>query len=110
MIDRLFVYGSLAPGRSNAHVLADVPGHWEPASVKGTLRQQGWGAAIGYPGIVLDDAASDVRGFLFTSDLLEEHWSRLDDFEGDGYRRVLTRARRNDGTVVDAYVYELSGS
>ena len=31
MINRLFVYGTLAPGRANAHVLADIPGTWEPA-------------------------------------------------------------------------------
>lgn len=55
MTDRLFVYGTLAPGRPNEHVLADVEGTWEPATVKGTLLQEGWGAAAGYPGIVLDD-------------------------------------------------------
>jgi gamma-glutamylcyclotransferase (GGCT)/AIG2-like uncharacterized protein YtfP len=108
MTDRLFVYGTLAPGRSNAHVLADVPGHWEPASVTGTLLQQGWGAAAGYPGIVLDRDGDEVHGVLLTSDALRDHWLRLDEFEGDGYRRVLTRARRNDGTFVDAYIYELS--
>ena len=46
-MERLFVYGSLAPGRPNAHVLAEVPGSWEPASVKGRLRAEGgawrWG-------------------------------------------------------------------
>ena len=55
MIDRLFVYGSLAPGKPNEHVLANVPGNWEPASVRGTLRQEGWGAAIGFPGITLEE-------------------------------------------------------
>ena len=52
MTDRLFVYGTLAPGRPNAHVLADVPGTWESATVRGTLVQDGWGAAAGYPGIL----------------------------------------------------------
>ncbi len=81
---RLFVYGTLAPGRSNAHVLADVPGQWEPATVKGTLVQEGWGAAEGYPGIVLDDDGGDVQGLLFSSEQLAEHWARLDAFEGEG--------------------------
>jgi|GEM_PF-3969694 len=40
-------YGTLAPGRPNEHVLVEVPGHWEPATVKGTLLQEGWGAADG---------------------------------------------------------------
>jgi gamma-glutamylcyclotransferase (GGCT)/AIG2-like uncharacterized protein YtfP len=65
---RLFVHGTLAPGRPNAHELADVPGDWAPAIVTGTLVQQGWGAALGYPGIVLNNGQDLVEGFLFTSD------------------------------------------
>ena len=109
MTPRLFVYGTLAPGRANAHVLAPVPGTWEPATVTGRLLPEGWGAAAGYPGIILDEQGGPVAGLLFTSDSLGEHWSRLDAFEGDGYRRVRTTVRRQDGTVVDAYVYALSG-
>src|SRR5438552_3926986 len=35
MTHRLFGYGKLAPGRRNEHVLADVPGEWESATVHG---------------------------------------------------------------------------
>ena len=107
MMPRLFVYGTLAPGRSNAHLLADIPGDWEPATVIGTLVPDGWGAAAGYPGVVLDERGGEVAGFLFSSERLGEHWSRLDDFEGDGYQRVLTKAKRKNGTTVDCYVYRL---
>ena len=110
MTHRLFVYGTLAPGRPNAHVLAEVPGQWEPATVTGTLRQQGWGAEVGYPGIVLDERGDEIKGFLFSSENLTECWARLDAFEGDGYSRVLTPVRLDDGTVVDAYIYSLSGT
>lgn len=109
MPHRLFVYGTLAPGRSNAHVLAQVPGEWEPATVTGTLLQEGLGAAAGYPGIILDEYGVDVGGLLFSSDALADHWPRLDAFEGDGYERVLTTATRRDGSVVPAYIYALSG-
>jgi gamma-glutamylcyclotransferase (GGCT)/AIG2-like uncharacterized protein YtfP len=105
---RLFVYGTLAPGRPNEHVLADVPGKWEAAIVKGTLLPEGWGAAAGYPGIVLDEHGGVVEGLLFSSDSLAEHWTRLDEFEGEGYERVLTTAMRKDGTPVEAYIYRLS--
>jgi len=64
--NRLFVYGTLAPGRSNAHVLADVPGVWEPATVTGTLLPVGWGAAAGFPGLILDAHGTAVAGFLFS--------------------------------------------
>ena len=110
MTHRLFVYGTLALGRPNEHVLADVPGEWEPATVTGTLLQVGWGAAMGYPGIVLDEHGGEVKGFLFSSESLAEHWARLDEFEGEGYERVLTTVTLKDGTAVDAYIYRLSGN
>lgn len=108
MTERLFVYGTLAPGRINAHVMADIPGQWEPASVTGTLLQEGWGAAQGFPGIVLDEHGAPVPGLVFSSDHLAEHWARLDEFEGEGYRRVLTTATLADGRRVQAYIYSLS--
>ena len=101
----LFVYGTLAPGRPNEHVLADVPGLWQPARVNGTLLPRGWGAALGYPAIRLDDSADAVEGLLFTSDELDDHWDRLDDFEGDGYERVATQVRLLGGSHADAFIY-----
>jgi gamma-glutamylcyclotransferase (GGCT)/AIG2-like uncharacterized protein YtfP len=110
MTNRLFVYGTLAPGRPNEHVLADLPGEWKPATVIGTLLPEGWGAAAGYPGIVLRKPGGEVEGLLFSSDSLPEHWARLDEFEGEGYERVLTTARLKDGKIVDAYIYRLRGN
>jgi len=109
MIDRLFVYGTLAPGRPNEHMLAQVPGRWEPAVVRGKLLEEGWGAAAGYPGMVLDDRGDEVHGLIFTSQELEAHWDRLDEFEGEGYERVLVSALLQDGMRVEAYIYKLSG-
>ncbi|WP_052110175.1 gamma-glutamylcyclotransferase family protein [Knoellia sinensis] len=113
MTDRLFVYGTLAPGRPNEHVLADVLGTWEAATVRGTLLPHGWGAEVGFPGIVLaeegvEDGAEDgleVGGVLFSSEELARHWERLDEFEGEGYERVLTRVTRDNGETVDAHIY-----
>lgn len=107
MTERLFVYGTLAPGRPNAHILADVPGTWLPASVTGTLRAEGWGAAMGYPGLDLDDHGQAVEGLVFSSDELPKHWARLDEFEGDAYRRILTTVRLANGEHVQAYLYAL---
>lgn len=107
MAERLFVYGTLAPGRPNEHLLADLPGQWQPASVRGTLLQQGWGAAAGFPGIVLDESGPEVRGMLFTSAVLSERWQRLDDFEGAGYERRLTPVTLRGGDSVPAYIYVL---
>ena len=73
--------------------------------VRGRLFEHGWGAATGFPALVLQEDGREVHGLLFSSAALPEHWDRLDEFEGGGYRRVLTRAQRPDGAVVDAYVY-----
>ena len=107
---RLFVYGTLAPGRPNEHVLAGVPGTWEPATVRGTLFPEGWGAAAGYPGIVLSEDGDEVEGLVFSSPELPAHWARLDAFEGDGYVRVPVTARLEGGATVEAHVYALSSS
>ena len=107
MIDRLFVYGTLAPGRPNEHVLTEIPGTWEPATVRGTLLQKGWGAAAGFPGIVLDGSSGKVHGFIFSSEQLLAHWARLDAFEGDGYERLVTSAKLGSGSVVEVYIYAL---
>ena len=107
MIQRLFVYGTLAPGRPNAHVLGKIEGFWEAATVTGTLHQEGWGATMGYPGIVLDKIGKEIQGFLFSSEKLSDHWAELDAFEGKSYERVLTVVKLKDTTTVDAYIYEL---
>ena len=98
MTTHLFVYGTLAPGRPNEHVLAGLDGTWRPATMRGSLHQDGWGAALGYPGIVLDDTAGEVEGYVFSSDGLPVMWAELDEFEGAGYEHVVGPARFNDGT------------
>lgn len=108
MPERLFVYGTLAPGRSNAEQLARVPGTWSRARVRGRLFPKGWGASLGYPALVLDADCGIVEGFLFSSDVLQAHWERLDAFEGEGYERVRTQVEREDGTMLEAYIYQLS--
>ncbi len=109
MIERLFVYGTLAPGRPNEHVMDEIGGSWEAATATGTLRQEGWGAEMGYPGIDLDAHGDEIPGFLFSSEKLSDHWAKLDEFEGRAYERVLTKVKLTDNRTVDAYIYALRG-
>ena len=104
---RLATYGSLAPGRANHHQLAGLEGEWRRGSVRGRLVEEGWGAALGYPGLILDPEGGEVEVQLFQSADLQEHWSRLDAFEGDGYRRVVTQVHTADGAL-DACLYVLA--
>ena len=107
MIQRLFVYGTLAPGKPNEHLLEEIGGSWQKASVRGRLSPEGWGATLGYPAIVLDKLGDEVDGFLFSSDKLSTYWTNLDEFEGECYERVLTTAILSDKSTVEAYVYTL---
>ncbi len=107
MTERLAVYGTLAPGRPNAHVLAELAGRWIEGTVRGHLRSDGWGAELGYPGIVLDPDGPVVDVVVLESVALCDHWRRLDEFEGPGYRRTTTTVRTADGPV-DAAIYVLA--
>jgi gamma-glutamylcyclotransferase (GGCT)/AIG2-like uncharacterized protein YtfP len=104
---RLAVYGTLAPGRSNYHQLADLEGQWRRGTVRGRLDRAGWAASIGYPGLILDPVGPIVDVDLFESAALPQHWPRLDEFEGSDYRRVVTRVSTLDGDV-DACIYVIN--
>lgn len=108
---RLFVYGSLQPGGPNEHVLTDIGGEFAPAVIQGRLVEQGWGAALGYPGLVLgQDNKDEIRGHVFTSPHLPQHWATLDEFEGAEYSRLVSTVTLTDGECVDAWVYVLSAT
>ena len=105
---RLAVYGSLAPGRVNHHQLAALRGQWQRGTVQGNLVHAGWGAALGFPGLILDPSGPPVEVYLFESVDLPSHWALLGEFEGPGYRRVVTQVRTPGGPL-NAYIYVLAG-
>ncbi|KJV30109.1 gamma-glutamylcyclotransferase family protein [Pantoea sp. SM3] len=102
----LFVYGTLQPGHSNAHILENIGGEWQPGTVNGIFYERGWGAAADFPGIVLDNNAGHVKGSLFFSEYLTAHWPMLDEFE-DGYDRVDVEVTTPEGAKIIAWIYQL---
>ena len=104
---RLAIYGTLAPGRVNHHQISALAGKWRRGTVKGKLFSSGWGAAHGFPGLILDPLGPSVDVHLFESPELPEHWARLDEFEGPGYRRVLTTVSTEEGEQ-SAWIYVLA--
>jgi gamma-glutamylcyclotransferase (GGCT)/AIG2-like uncharacterized protein YtfP len=104
---RLATYGTLAPGRVNHHQLAGLKGRWQQGTVRDRLVDAGWGAALGHPGLVLDPLGPVVEVYLFESAELPDNWSRLDEFEGTGYRRVVTQVRTANGEL-DAWIYVIA--
>ncbi|MEM1203438.1 MAG: gamma-glutamylcyclotransferase [Acidobacteriota bacterium] len=107
-MQRLFVYGTLSPGRPNHHVVEKIAGTWEAATVQGVLVEEGWGAAFGSPGLVLRADGDEVHGYMLQSPELDEYLPMLDEFEGDEYRRVVGQVRGVNSGEVDAYLYVLS--
>ena len=108
MIEHFFVYGSLQPGGPNEHKLADIEGEWQPATVRGRLVAEGWGAELGYPGMIADEAGETIEGQLLSSETLHQHWQALDAFEGEQYQRITVDAVLPDGSSVAAQVYTLN--
>lgn len=106
---QLAVYGSLAPGQPNHQAVAHLSGSWAGGFVvHGHLQETGWGAALGYPALIWhrDGPATEIT--LFTSPQLPLHWPRLDEFEGEDYRRILVPLYRDGQFITVANLYEAS--
>lgn len=101
---RLATYGTLAPGRPNHHQLSALGGEWKPGIIRGRLVQNGWGAALGFPAFVPAEDGDAIEVSLFESIDLPHHWTRLDAFEGDEYRRAHINVETTDG-IVEACIY-----
>jgi gamma-glutamylcyclotransferase (GGCT)/AIG2-like uncharacterized protein YtfP len=94
----LAVYGTLAPGEPNHHVVAPLGGEWTDGVIEGDLFPEGWGATLGYPACRPRAGAPAVAVKVLSAPALAAAWPVIDRFEGPGYRRilvpVLTRERR----------------
>lgn len=104
-MDHLFVYGTLAPGERNAHIMEGMVGNWRRASVRGKRFESGWGRHKGAPGFYPNPQGEIVHGLIFSSDDLPAHWDRLDAFEGSDYDRVPIIATLETGDTIEAYIY-----
>ena len=105
MIDhRLAVYGSLAPGKSNHHMLAKYPGTWTRGRVRGHLVNAGWGAAGGFPGLIPRADGPWVSVDVFESAALPNAWAELDTFEGSEYARVPIDVFSEDSDAASMFV------
>ena len=93
--------------RSEPPSIGRIEGELAPREpCRGSGSSSGWGA-LGFPGLILDAAGAAVDVQVFESSDLPDHWARLDDFEGPGYRRVVTQVRTAEGDV-SACIYVLA--
>ncbi len=106
-LQRLVVYGSLAPGGPNHHHIAAISGRWRQGWVEGTLHQEGWGAAQGFPGIRLGEGRPRVCVHVLESAELSVHWCRLDMIEGKDYERIVVPVHGFSADSALGYIYAL---
>jgi gamma-glutamylcyclotransferase (GGCT)/AIG2-like uncharacterized protein YtfP len=85
----LAVYGTLAPGQPNHHVVAPLGGTWTDGLIEGDLFPVGWGATLGYPAFRPRAGGDAIPVKVLTTPELPGAWPVIDDFEGAEYRRVL---------------------
>jgi gamma-glutamylcyclotransferase (GGCT)/AIG2-like uncharacterized protein YtfP len=104
-VERLFVYGTLAPGEKNFHLVENINGHWESATCVGRIFTQTKGAHVGLPCFELRIDGERVDGKILSSTELIHHWGMLDKFEGELYQRRLIPVRTEQGEELEAYVY-----
>jgi gamma-glutamylcyclotransferase (GGCT)/AIG2-like uncharacterized protein YtfP len=104
-LERLFVYGTLAPGEDNFHLIERANGHWESASCFGRIFTQTKGAHVGLPCFEPTVDGERVEGMLFSSLELVNYWEMLDKFEGELYERRLIPVKTEKGEDVEAFVY-----
>ncbi len=102
---KLAVYGTLAPGEVNHFQLTGIEGSWSDGFVHGDLLTTGWGAEHGFPALAWRPDGPRVPVKLFISPDMDRHWRRLDEFEGDGYRRILVSIENDDGIVAVTNLY-----
>ena len=108
----LIVYGSLAPGRPNHSKVEMIKGVWRQGTVSGKLVSQGWGADLGFNGFVPDGGTGQIHipVHVLFSDELADYLSFLDEFEGDGYQRILSSFTLENGDIGVGNIYALNES
>lgn len=96
----LAAYGSLAPGGAHHSELDRVGGEWIAGVVRGEIVDGT------LPRLAPTPAANEVPVQLLRhAEGLPERWQRLDELEGNAYRRVLVATDAEDGAVAVANLY-----
>jgi gamma-glutamylcyclotransferase (GGCT)/AIG2-like uncharacterized protein YtfP len=107
----LIIYGTLAPNAPNHHIVEHINGSWQQGIVRGKLRQYGWGADLGYFAFQHTpegEAATAIKAHVLLSKELPANWAYLDEFEGEGYKRILAKYELDNGQIGVGFIYAMN--
>lgn len=106
----LAVYGTLAPGRENYHIVEPLGGEWTDGLIEGDLQETGWGATLGYPAFRPRTGGTILKIKVLRSDALPQGWKDVDDFEGPEYQRILVPVyeRADEGSALERRIYTVA--
>ncbi len=96
----LAVYGTLAPGERNHHLLAECPGIWTRGAVHGRRAERD------NPVFTYDPLTATVPVQVLTSAGLPRQWAQLDAFESPSHRRILVPVFAGSRLIQVANLYE----
>jgi gamma-glutamylcyclotransferase (GGCT)/AIG2-like uncharacterized protein YtfP len=107
----LVVYGTLAPGRANHHIVEHIVGTWrDDVYVEGEFVNSGWAIKFGYPVIQWKPGGSRIQSHLLVSEMLPLYWPDLDHFEGPEYCRILVPIFNEQGFIAVGNLYAQADS
>ena len=106
-IDSIFVYGTLQPGKQHEEIFKKIKGSWKKGFIFGKLINISKGSNYGYPVIKIKKKGDKIFGMVFKSKNLDKIINKVDVFEGQGYRRIITSVNLINGSKINSYVYTL---
>ena len=106
----LVIYGTLAPNAPNHSVIEHIKGNWQKGIIRGRLTQEGWGAELGYYGFkhASKEEQKEIKVYILFSEELGANWQFLDEFEGNGYKRILTKYELENGLIGVGNIYAIN--
>ena len=105
-INSIFVYGTLQIGKQHENILKDLDGNWQKGYVYGKLTNTSNNSDYGYPCLELDKKGEKIHGMIFSSKKFRKKIREIDEFEGKNYQRVVAEIHSNNGSKIQAYLYE----
>jgi len=105
--DRLFVYGTLRAlvPNSKADLFKAGASFLKSGRTIGKLFHISW-----HPGMTPGDAGEWVIGEVWKLDDADATLTRLDEFEGPEFERILVNVDMGDGAQLEAWTYFFKGS